>query len=193
MDLLKIGELLTNPVQAISSAKKEKNLNTTLKILFFEWVFITLAVFITSNYLNLAIIGAQTSLLVFLVGITGVLIYGFLIKLILTILGGRGKYFEGLTSIVYAIFPLSVGLLLSSVFIAIHPIGIAFSIIILLIYVVMSIATFYKGVKDLFNVDLITAWIGISILVVGTVVAFNMLFLLTTENFQQLLLTSKLG
>jgi hypothetical protein len=167
-------ELLINPTSAILKAKKGKNLNSTLKVLLVELILIGLAVFIlTTNVATLSnplfAVFAVFSSLAFL------LFYGFLIQRTLTLLGGKGKYFEGLTSVVYASFPIVSGLLISSILILIHPIGAIFSMMILLISAISGIATLYRGVKEFFSVEIITAWIGISILVAGTVAAFYLL------------------
>lgn len=167
-----MSQLLFNPTSEILKAKKEKNLNSTLIILLIESILIGLAAYILSTK---TLAQPLLAILVVFLYLASKLFYGFLIQIVFTVLGGKGKYFEGLTSIVYAMFPIASSFFVSSILVLIHPVGVLLSIIILLIFSVMGVSTFYRGVKELFNVDMIVAWIGISILVLSTVVAMYLM------------------
>jgi hypothetical protein len=107
----------------------------------------------------------------FVFGILASVFLGFVLKQLMGALGGNGDYFEGLTVFSYMIFPLSVGLLISSVFSRIPILGGLLIFVTIVITAAMSLGLLFRSVKELFKVDMITAWIGISLLILVMVLA----------------------
>lgn len=174
MCIERLKDLLVNPVVAIAKAKREKKTATTLVVLFAEMILIDLALLLGSIKLGSAsLASALISLPLF--GIVCSLFCGFLVQLVFTILGGKGKYFEGLTCVVYPAFPMSVGLLVGSLMSFAPVIGSGLSAMAILIFALIGVAMLYRSVKELFNVDMITAWVGVSVLIIGLVVSFYFL------------------
>ena len=159
-----LKQLLVNPIQAITATKKKKDMNTVVALMITEWIFFTIAV---------AVILPKTSLLVatFIGGIIITLFGGVLVQIIFKTLGGKGEYFEGFTTLVYALMPLSFGLMISAFFLLGKYVGAVIALFIASIYGVMSLATLYKSAKELFKVDMITAWVGIGVLAGGALIA----------------------
>lgn len=160
-----LKDLLINPAKVITK-EKGRNVNKIVSVFVIEWFMIGLAnmiVYGNLGYLTMISLGIT----VFLVGMPLILFFAFLLKIIMTTLGGKGNYYKGLASIVYGTFAMSIGILVASPFFYIPKVGFLFSIFILTIAGALSLATFYRSVKELFGVDIITAWIGIGLVVGG--------------------------
>jgi hypothetical protein len=169
MCLKRANEILINSVAAIKQAKKEKKMNTTLCMLIFEWFLIALGTFLLLKKL-------VVTTTFFFLGIVGSLFLGFLVQLVFTILGGKGRYFEGLTSVVYSLLPMSAAVILSSIFVHLPVIGVLLSFVVAVLFVLTGLAVMYRAVKELFSTDMITTLVGMGILGGGIVLAFYFAF-----------------
>lgn len=178
-------KLLTSPVEAVKEAKKEKNTGKTVGMLV-----ISAILFVASFAIfQLRTISLQTSTTFFVGIFIGILVlglfYGFVTKLVMGILGGKGRYFEGLTSITYSIFPVSVGTIISAILLYIltyisagasfEVIGISsmitmfISTLVFMVFLSIGMATFYKSLVELFEVEMVVALVGAGILT-GTLI-----------------------
>jgi hypothetical protein len=186
-----VKELLLNPVEAIKKAKTKKEINKISSLFIVEWLLIGIAnVIIYANLGKLTMIGI--GLAVFLIGIPLALFLAFLLSVIIKILGGRGNFYSALTAIVYGMFAISIGFLVSSPFFYVPKIGFIFSLFILVISVALSLATFYRSIKELFNVDIITTWIGLGLTVAAITFGVYLTFILLfggTQGFLQMFST----
>mgnify|MGYP001773710029 CR=1 FL=1 len=166
-----LQEILSNPVHAILKAKKERNTNKSVAILFVDWVLFalgaSLVMFKFAKFFTLLVFFS-----VFVLGLLGSLFFSLLVQIIFNILGSKGKYFDALTALAYSKFPLSLGVVIVSVLSYLPLAGLLISIIVLSIFGAMAIATFYRGLKELFGLDIITTWIGIGLLMFVLFVAF---------------------
>ena len=179
LDRMKL--LLTNPGAAIAKGKNPKEMQTTLIILVVTWALIGLSFAVVTRS-GLLFLSLSTALLVFLLGLVCSLVFGFLVQIVLTILGGKGQYYHGLTALAYAKFPIALGLLVGSV-LTLAPAGFPLAILTVLVFTLIGLATLYRAVKEFFGVDIITAWIGISVLVLGTMLSlYAILFFLVAGN-----------
>ena len=169
MCLKRVNELLTNPELAISKGKKERDLKKTFAILLFEWFLVGLSVLILINRIRVAV-G------IFFFGLVATLFSGVLTQIVFTCLGGKGKYFEGLTSNVYAIFPVSTASIFSSIFLYLPGIGVLLSFITFAIFTVLGLSILYRSVKEFFSTDMVSSLIGINILIAGLVLALYFAF-----------------
>lgn len=181
-----IKELLLNPVEAIKEAKRKKDIDKISALLLIEWFIIGIAnviVYANLGYLRMMSIG----LTVFLAGIPLVLFFAFLLKIVMTTLGGKGDYYKGLASIVYGTFAIALGILISSPFFYVPKVGFLFGLFILSISGVLSVATFYRSVKELFETDIITTWIGIGLIAVGITIGIYLTLILLLGGTSNLL------
>ncbi|MEM5801933.1 MAG: YIP1 family protein [Candidatus Aenigmatarchaeota archaeon] len=170
-----LKEILINPVSALAKAKRERNLNKTLIVLLVDWVIFALAALVVSRLLStLATRGASFLLapIVFFLGFLGSLFFALLTQILFDILGGKGKYFEALTPLAYSKFALSLGVFLASLFSMLPFIGLLLSLVVLSLFGAMGISIFYRGIKEMFGIDMITTWVGIGLLVLVLVFSF---------------------
>ena len=166
--------ILKTPGDAIKKAQKAKNMGETTLILIIEWVLAAIAVFIlTARFGTIgAFGGGAAAFTIFISGVVVTAIIGYLLKVTMTTLGGRGKFFEGLTAITYTLLPIMVGLLIATILSYIPLFGAALAFLVMAILGVMGIAILYRATKDFFRVDMITALVGISVLMMGIMLAF---------------------
>jgi len=160
------NEIFKSPLDAIKRAKREKNLNKTVEILIATWIFISLSFLLTSLRAFPSWVSVALAVFIFLLGIICQIIFGYLVKIIMNILGGRGKYFEGITAITYSLVPMSVGLLATAILAFIHPaIGAILGFIIIAVTTAMSFSIYFRSIKELFNTDILTTFIGFLIII----------------------------
>ncbi len=186
-------QLVLDPASAIMHAKKEKNATRTVEILIIEWILAGIATFVFTKSLG-ATISVIASLSIVLFGVVGNLFGGFLVQLVFNVLGGRGNYLRGLMSIVYAEFPVLFGLFLISILSQLSFLLFPMSLIVSAIFSIIGLATLYRSVREFFSVDMITAWIGISILIGGLVLAVylsSFSFLATHQNLLSILMMKR--
>jgi len=161
-----IKKLLLNPADAIKEAKNRKNVDTVSSLLLIEWFIIGLA-----NVIVYANLGKLTmfslGLAVFFIGIPMILFFALLLKIVMTTLGGKGNYYKALTALVYGTFALSIGILISSPFFYVPKFGFLFGLLFLSIAGALSISTLYRAVKEFFETDIMTTWIGIGLVLTG--------------------------
>ena len=164
-------DILRNPVKSLAIAKKSKNMNKTMLALVESSVLFALAA---------GILVARTSLLtelllmstvaVFLVMLIGSLLMGLVVHISASTLTSRGKYFDGLTSVVYGMLPISLGFFLTSL-VSFIPFSIGLQIIILAITLAVGISTVYRGIKELYSTDMVTSFIVVSVAILVIFVA----------------------
>jgi hypothetical protein len=180
----------------IAKAKKKKDINQTLKILVVEWLLFGVGFFIVSSIFFKAAswlaVSVGISLTIFLVGFLSTIFIGWIIQLIIVTLGGKGKYFEGLTAYVLGLFPISLGFFIASIISYIPVVGFFISFILIASFSALGISMFYRGLKEMFGTDMITTWIGVSILIVSIFMAFYLslvLFMFTMSGYTGLVPT----
>jgi hypothetical protein len=183
-------DLIVDPLVAIKEAKRKKDLNKIFYVLIINSILFALGFAIliyplTPNALAF-------SLLILILNIFSVILLGFFVQLVFSVLGGRGKFYEGFVPVTYAEFPPSFGFFVSSIFFSIPAIGLLITLFLMLVFSLIGFSVFYRAVKEFFGVDLITVWIGISIIMLALIVAiYSTAFLvaLTKPEFLIALLT----
>jgi hypothetical protein len=171
MTLALMKQLLTDPVIAINLAKRMRNYNELIALLIIEWLLVGIGLAVSLRTFGITATSSAAILLT-LAGILITLFFGLLIQIVFHILGGKGTYWTGLTSAVYAKFPLAFGFFLGSVLFTVPFFGAALGAILIVVMAVISISTLYRALKELFQVEVITAWIGVGILVTALLVSF---------------------
>lgn len=124
---------------------------------------------------NLGAVGGQVLGLVavstFIVVLLGGLFLGWVYQIVLKALGGKGGLVEGVSVLAYSSVPLAVGSLLAVLvgFIPHTLIATLVGFILFAAFAALGFAAVYRGTKDLFGVDTITAFVAVTVF--GTVVA----------------------
>lgn len=172
-----VKELLLNPVEAIKKAKAKKDVESVSSLLVIEWLIIGLANAISFGNLGKTTM-AYTGITIVLLGIPMTLFISFLLFIIMRNLSGRGSYYKALTSVTYGLFAMSIGILIASPFFYVPKVGFLFTLFIFSVSVVLSLSTLYKSVKELFETDIMTTWIGIGFIGVGLTLAVYLTILL---------------
>ena len=65
---------------------------------------------------------------------------------------------------------LSLGIFVSSILFNIPFLGILLGLLTLIASACLTIATFYRAVKELFSLEIFTAWIGIGLVMTGIII-----------------------
>ncbi len=182
-----IMSLFTNPANAILEAKKTRSMGSTMLVLLISALLLAILVGIVTalttrssytygyysgyggNSLNTAavgivVIGAFTT---FMAVFLGGLFAGYLISVAMRTLGGTGGFFEGLTTIAYALYVPSIALFIMGLLAAgaamvggMGVVMIMVGMVVLMWGVILGIATFYRSLKELFSTDMVTALVG---------------------------------
>lgn len=181
-------KILYAPDEAILDAKKERKLSKSIIILLISSVLLlaTLVVFYQSTKAplgDLVKLEFPIAIYAFIVPFLGSLFLGFILVVVLNTLGGNGNYFDGLTTVSYSLLPFSIGIFLSvtiNVLPAILNITITdMNIILIKGLVVFSIGIFftaesvaitYRAIKELFEADMVTAFVGVAVLSVAIMI-----------------------
>jgi len=165
INLERIKELLKSPLIAINKAKKERDVYKTFWILIITWILMGLgfSIIILKTFNPIISIGA--GIIVFLFGFLFSLFCSYITAIIMNVLGGKGKYYQSLTATTYSSFPVSVGFFITAILAFIHPILLIFGLILLIITAALSFSIYFKAIKELFSVDMITTFVGFIILI----------------------------
>jgi hypothetical protein len=159
-----LNQLLKSPLDAINRAKREKNMGKTIWILILTWFLIGASFLIVSLKMFTALISIGVGITFFLLGVLCSIFCGYIIVIIMNVLGGRGKYFEGLTVMTYSSFPISVGIFITALLTLIHPMLGFIGFIIIAVKTALSLSIYFRSVKVLFGTDMLTAFIGFLII-----------------------------
>ena len=161
MYLTEMNKLITNPLSVLKQTKKEKKLSKTVVVLLVECILIGLGTLLLWK-------SPMLSLTIAYVGLLWMIFFGFIVQIIFTVLGGKGGYFEGLTTLVYSKFPVAVAVLVAGIF-GLLPQSIATLLIFVFgtIFLSLSLGMMFSCVKEFFGVDSATALICVVCLLGG--------------------------
>ena len=164
-------DILINPVKAVLKAKKERSINKTLLILFESWIFVGIGLFITLyNYSPIIALGSSIATL--LLGTLFSIFCSYIVDVIMSILGGKGKYFDGLTAVTYSSLPISVGVLVTSFLYLVSPIlGGLVGFVAIAITTALSFSVYFRAVKELYSTDTVITLVGFLILMYVFIIA----------------------
>jgi hypothetical protein len=178
-----VGELLkkliTDPAGGIAWGKKRKKMNDTLMVLVADWLVAAIAVMVAGTAVSIGspfsglatMIGGIAAIGVFIGGILLSLFGAFLLSMAVMVLGGKGKYWEGLSVLSYATWPLAVGSLVTAALLFGGIAGAFVGFLVLAVLGTSAVATLFRSVKELFSVDYITAFIALGVLSTGLTIA----------------------
>lgn len=197
-------KMLLDPGAALMQAKKEKSLGLSVGLLVVAAVLFAIFVAVAGQNFasSISLLGQGTAarlagalagalaLTAFVLVFVGGLFYGYIVQLVMNTLGGKGQYFEGLTPVAYTSFLVSVGMLVGWILSNIPTIGAVLGAAVAVIFGALGIAAFFRGVKELFGVDYLTALIGSLVIQSSVLVLF---FALTMFGLQSLSSLVRLG
>jgi hypothetical protein len=162
-------DVLKNPVKAIIDAKKKKNMTKTVIVLIESAVFFALSagIIVASTGLYDALLLSSVISMFVIVLVAGLLM-GFVFYVAASTLGGKGGYFEGLTATSYALLPISIGVLISSILMVI-PFTSGLQVIVLAFTFALGFGIVYRGLKELYSMDMVTTLVVVSVSIVAII------------------------
>lgn len=179
-------DILRSPVSAFAAAKRKQNINKTLVVLGEASVLFAVSaslmtvrtLFSSTGFLGVA----SMATFVFLLSFLSLMLIGWVVNIVATMLGGKGSYFDGLTAVTYSSVFLSTGLFLGSAIIFVPVAGLLLSAIILLPAFAAGFASFYRGIKEMYKTDTITAFVTVSVTTLTLVMVVQMVLVLRVLN-----------
>lgn len=174
--IIMLLEIINNPAGALARAKKNRNMNHSYTVMALSSLLLAVSVALISasiayNWLNVLVV-------VFSFSIISIMVLGYIIEVIASTLSGKGKFFEGVTTVSYAAFPVSMGILIASLTFFIPLIGSVIGLLFLLVSFALGISMLYKGVKELFKTDMVTSFVAVSALALTLVLSVYVITLL---------------
>ena len=164
-------DILRNPVKSLLIAKSKRNMNRTLKVLIETCVVFALAAGVIVAKTGIVdILLAGSIVTVFLMTLVGFLLFGLIVHVTSSTLGGKGKYYEGLTTVAYSMLPMSAGFLVIAL-LSWAPLTIGIQIIVLALALAVGISLLHRGVKELYRTDMVTASMAVLISVLAILLA----------------------
>lgn len=149
-------ELIRNPGSSLARARKSRNMSKSVNVLltssFLLSVALVFAVFRVSALSATPLMIVSLGAVAFFMTILLAMVFGWTTQIIATTVGGKGRYYEGFTAVAYSIFAPSLGLLVASLM-TVAPGTWPISLTILFPSFALGVATFYRGVKELFRMD----------------------------------------
>ncbi|MFC2143698.1 Yip1 family protein [Candidatus Aenigmatarchaeota archaeon] len=166
-------EVIKNPIKALNAAKKKQNINRTLTLLLEISVIYGIAAVILGIKLPLftGLMGVVAFVSAFLLTIVAALFFGLILHTIAGIMGGKGEYYNGLTTITYAMIAPSFGILIAAILSFIPFIGAVIGVIVLALTLAHGFSLLYRGTKDLYKIDMVTTLVIISVLTLTIIAA----------------------
>jgi len=176
-------KLLTAPAEALAAAKRKPSYGDALGTLIVDGIVAAVAVAVFMTQVGgLADLGARLGqgmgmavISAFILVLIGGLFFALLVKIVVNTLGGKGDYLHGLTLAAYGIAAPVVGALVTAIFFRIPVFGAIAGFVAMSIALALGVSTIYRGIKELFSTDLVTALIAFSILTLCFMTAIMLL------------------
>jgi len=165
-------DILMNPLKAILKAKKDRDVNKTLLVLFLSWIMVGISFSITLYRIGLLSIALSSALAIFLFGILFSFFYGYIINIVMNVLGGKGKYYDGLTAATYSSLPISIGILVTAILSFINVVlGGLLGFITLAITTALSLSIYFRAIKEFYSTDMVVTFVGFLITIYVLMIA----------------------
>ncbi|MCD6478866.1 MAG: YIP1 family protein [Candidatus Diapherotrites archaeon] len=169
---------------ALQKAKQEHSLGKTIGIALIASVLIGIASGLLVSQFPSRVSAMATSLsalttlgtgflavVVFILVFLLILLMGLVTELVANALGGKGTYFSGLTAVSYSSFVSAIGCFLGALLNFVPVIGLVIGVVVALIFFPLSMAVLYRSIKELFETDMITAFITVACVTTGFLAA----------------------
>jgi hypothetical protein len=176
-----------NPVAMLAKAKKKQDITSSVLVLFSASVIFGVAgalglsgmrLLTALTGTNLALVALSVFTLVFVTG----LFFGWILQTVAAIIGTKNSsFFSGLTSVAYSLLYLSIGFLLSAIFGFIpNVMGVMVSSFAsLVVFGAIGYSTLLRAVRELFETDLLTAFVIVSVVMGMAFFGFYMMAMLS--------------
>ncbi len=196
---MSLVEYIKNPSKAVDEMKDKSTVKTMQGSLMM--MFVAAVVFSVNTYVGLMLIenmgleitgpelvvsvldmgSVNLSSGAFFLIFLGGLFFGFLMKTVMNILGGEGDYWDGLATIAYPVFSVSLGVLLAMVLSYVPLAGPALAFIFVAIFIAIAYSSMFRLAKEMFGVSMIVALIGTMVVLTAGFVAIYGGLLTTPE------------
>lgn len=181
-------DIIKSPVSAFAAAKKKQAINKTLNTLAESSVLFALsAVLLGARASALSVGVAGIAAFIFLLSFLAAMLIGWVIDIVATILGGKGSYFDGLTTVSYSSLFLSGGIFVASILSFLPVAGLVLGIIAMLPAFAAAFACFYRGVREMYKTDMITAFVTVSITSLTLITVIQLFVFFGMANFFQMM------
>lgn len=170
-----------DPLKEIQAMRKRRNYSKPIAYLVLASVLIGISAGLGFNILQGSLgtipatpmvgpagVGVSAAIVVFFVG----LFVSWIFTLGMNVLGGKGNFYEGLICIVYPLKLLSIGIVISAVFSLLGPVSLLVSFVALGFFGILGYTALFRATKEVFRVDMITAFIGVTALFAVLMLAF---------------------
>lgn len=174
--------ILKKPVEAVYNAKRKKIISETLWVLLLSWVMIGVGLLTVSLRLLDPLISFAIGIIVLVAGLFFSMFTGYLITKVMVIIGGKGNFFDGLTTVSYTIFPISIAILITSLLALVHPALGVIGFVPIAIQTALGLSLYFRCVKVLYNVDTVTTLVGFFIIVYVLMVSVYLTVSLTSTD-----------
>lgn len=159
---------------ASSVAKHRKHdLHRTLKLLMLSSFAFSLGVgiFVSKLSLQAGVFTTNIFIGMFLTMFASVILLslglGLVHEFVSAALGGRGRYYESLTSVTFFFAAPSLGFFVASLLLFVPYIGMLLGSFIIALTFGMGLAALYRATKDLARVDMVTSYVIVSVLTIS--------------------------
>jgi len=124
---------------------------------------------------------------VFSVVLLGGLFFGFVTKVVMNVLGGDGEYWSGLATVSCPALSVSIGVLLAMVFSHVPTLGPVLAFLFVAVFLALGYASMFRLAKDMFDVGMIEAFVGVMVILAVGLVAIYGGLLTTPEGIMAVL------
>ena len=155
-----------NPIKYIEAIRRRRNYPKQLTYLGMAAILMGLSAALGMNAISAlsTTSPAATGISVAVVAFVGGLFVSWLFSLGMGMLGGHGEFYEGLASLSYPLVIFSVGLFVAALSSYAGYIGMLISFLALTTCGMLSYTALFRATKEMFRVDMLTAFIGVSAL-----------------------------
>ncbi|MBN2203213.1 MAG: hypothetical protein JW700_03455 [Candidatus Aenigmarchaeota archaeon] len=175
-----LGKIMTNPVEAVKDAKKKKDVSGTVLILMLSWLLIGLSLSLVSlNTYNL-IVSISVGITIVIIGSLLSVFVGYLLTKIMNILGGSGKFIDGVIVISYSIFPITPAFLVTALLSMIDPAVGFIGFILMAVQIAQGFSIYFRATGDLFKTNMTKVLIGFLIMLYVLMLSMSLTLALTS-------------
>lgn len=164
--------LVREPAKVIAALKKH-NMHATIKLLVASSLLFGLGISVMVSKL-LLLSGAFTAevfiglaLTVFALLVIIALAMAVVLEFIAINLGGTGRFYEALSAITALLAAPSLGIFIASLLLLVPFIGFFLGPFIIALTLGIGLSSFYRAVKEFFRVDMVTAFIAVSVFILS--------------------------
>jgi hypothetical protein len=118
----------------------------------------------------------QYFLIFFVVAILGNLVRSFFLNLVMKIFTDKGSYLDALKVSAMHCFLISIYLLLAIIAGAIPSVGLGLAILVFGVGLIISISVAIRGLSILYKTDIVTVWVGFSVLAISAIIMVHAAF-----------------